>query len=484
VRVSEHGRATSALRRRTPQLVLLAAFVATRLLARVAFHLFFDADVARYWQVLDLPLLRNDLVRSLFYLHSQPPLYNLLIGVVLKCVPPAATDAAFTTVYLVLGYLGILGIFALVVELGAPPAWALAAALLQTLSTTWLVYESWLFYTLPTSVLMTWSAVWLARAARGRASAVVAFAAGVAALSWLRATYQPAFVVISLGVLLVAVRAGAPRLSRLAGRASLAAACVTLALPVKNYAIVGSFSSSSWLGMSLAHMTTDRLDEATRAEWVRAGRLSPVVLVQPFSPLADYPAELRAVPPRTPSHPALLVAVKSDGSANLNHAAYLGIARVYRDGALEVMRERPDVYLDRVRRAFRTWLRPPTDYIMTVRQVASIRGWDRLHSRLVLWASLENRRAGPTWVLLPALLLLALAIAWRPASDRRRLLLLVAFPLLAIAWNALVGNLVDVEENNRFRVEVEGLMVALGSWGAIEVARRVLAELQRRSSGS
>jgi hypothetical protein len=37
----------------------------------------------------------------------------------------------------------------------------------------------------------------------------------------------------------------------------------------------------------------------------------------------------------------------------------------------------------------------------------------------------------------------------------------------------VVGNLLDVEENNRFRVEVEGLMVALGSFGLIEVARRL-----------
>jgi len=469
-----------ALGRRAPQLVLLGAFGVTRLVARLGFQLRFDADVARYWQVLDLSLLRGDLARSLLYLHSQPPLYNALIGVVLKWVPAAATEGAFAAIFLVLGFLEILGIYALVVELGAPRGWALAAALLQTLSTTWLVYECWLFYTLPTAVLATWSAVWLARAARGRPAAALAFAAAVSALSWLRATYQPLFVAIALALLLVAVRSGAPQLWRLSWRASLVALVLALALPAKNGWSFGSFSSSSWLGMSLAHMTTDPLDEATRAQWVREGRLSPVVLVPPFSPLAAYPAELRAVPLGTPEHPALVAPVKEDGSANLNHVAYLGIARAYREGALEVMRERPDVYLGRVRRAFRTWLRPPTDYIMTVPQREAIRGWDRLHSRFVLWSSLANRRAGPTWVLLPAAVAFVTALWLRPAPERRRLLLLVAFPLLAIAWNAVVGNLVDVEENNRFRVEIEGLMVALGCWSLIEVARRVRAGAQPR----
>ena len=38
-----------------------------------------------------------------------------------------------------------------------------------------------------------------------------------------------------------------------------------------------------------------------------------------------------------------------------------------------------------------------------------------------------------------------------------------------------------MEENNRFRVEVEGLMVVLGSWGLIEVARLARAAIRRPS---
>jgi len=474
---------TSRLRRYTPQLALLLAFVATRLVARLGCGMSFDGDVARYWQVLDLPLLRDDLARSLFYLHSQPPLYNLLIGAVLKLVPEAATTAVFAAIFVALGYLGILGIHALLLELGTPPGWALGASLLQTLSTTWLVYEGWLFYTLPTAVLLTWAAVWLARAARGSVAAAAAFAAAVTTASWLRATYQPVFVAAALALLLVAVWPGGSPLRLVARRAALAALVLTLALPLKNYWLVGSFSSSSWLGMNIARMTTERLEPETRAAWVSEGRLSPVVLVPPFSPLADYPEALQAPPPGVPDHPALVAPLKSEGSDNLNHAAYLGIARAYGEGALLVMRERPDVYLGRVRRAFRTWLRPPTDYLETVPQREAIRGWDRLHSRFVLWSSLEHRRAGPTWVLLPAGVLFAVALLLRPRPERKPLLLLVAFPLLAIAWNVLVGNLADVEENNRFRVEVEGLIVALGCWGLIEAPRCARRLAQPRGPG-
>ena len=212
------GEATAArLRRYGPELALLAAFALSRLVARMEFGLRFDSTILGYWQVLDLPLLRGDLLRSLFYLHSQPPLPNLALGIVLKWAPEALAPAVFEAAFLVLGYLGIVGMYALVVELGAPRGAALAAALVQTLSTTWLVYESWLFYTLPTAVLITWAAVWLARAARGHAGAAAAFAAAVAALSWIRATYQPAWVVAALALLLFAVRSCAPGVRACAG---------------------------------------------------------------------------------------------------------------------------------------------------------------------------------------------------------------------------------------------------------------------------
>lgn len=468
------------IRRHGPALVLLAAFVATRLVARMAFGLRFDADTLYYWHLLDPGILREDLLRGLLYLHSQPPLYNLAVGLVLKCVPEPYTARAFEAAFLVLGFLAIAGIHALLVELGTPRRAALALALLQTLSTTWLVYESWLFYTLPVAVLVTWAAVFVARAARGSARSAVAFAAAVVALSWTRASFHPAWAALALALLLVAVRPSAPAARAGARRAALAAMALVLALPAKNAALVGSFASSTWLGLNLAHMTTDRLDDTTREEWVRDGLISPLTRIASFSPLSAFPEDRRLAPPGTPDHPALVAPLKADGTPNFNHAAYVGIAREYQSAARVVLERRPNVFTGRVRRAARTWLRPPTDYILVVPLREAVRDWDRLHSRLLLWASLEGRRGGTTWVLLPAALLFVLALVRRDAGERRRRLRLAAFPLLTIAWNAGVGNLLDVGENNRFRVEVEGLMVALGGFGLADAARRAAAFVRPR----
>jgi hypothetical protein len=48
----------------------------------------FDAGtITRTWHFIDLYLLKNDLWRSIYYIHTQPPLMNLLTGVGLQLFP-------------------------------------------------------------------------------------------------------------------------------------------------------------------------------------------------------------------------------------------------------------------------------------------------------------------------------------------------------------------------------------------------------------
>jgi hypothetical protein len=65
--------------------------------------------------------------------------------------------------------------------------------------------------------------------------------------------------------------------------------------------------------------------------------------------------------------------------------------------------------------------------------------------------------------------LTAAAVLRRRGEDRRRALQLAALPLLTIGLNLVVGCLLESDENNRFRVEVEALIWALGSWAATDL---------------
>jgi len=40
------------------------------------------------WQIMDLSLLENNFLSSLYYLHYQPPIWNFLIGIIVKIYGP------------------------------------------------------------------------------------------------------------------------------------------------------------------------------------------------------------------------------------------------------------------------------------------------------------------------------------------------------------------------------------------------------------
>jgi hypothetical protein len=74
--------------------VIVAVFVASRIAAYAA-GIRFDADpLTWYWQYIDTVLLKERLLESLYYLHSQPPLFNLLLGVTLKAFPTSYATVA------------------------------------------------------------------------------------------------------------------------------------------------------------------------------------------------------------------------------------------------------------------------------------------------------------------------------------------------------------------------------------------------------
>ncbi len=65
-----------------PFLGVMAAFIISRVLYdRAGMRFEEDLRLGYDWHFIDPALLATDLCRSIFYLHSQPPLMNLLAGI-------------------------------------------------------------------------------------------------------------------------------------------------------------------------------------------------------------------------------------------------------------------------------------------------------------------------------------------------------------------------------------------------------------------
>src|SRR5580658_543113 len=82
--------------------LMLIVDLGSRAVARIS-GLRFDATALDWgWQQLDTRLLKERLFESLFYLHAQPPLFNLFLGLVLKAAG-AWSLSAFEVLFVAMG---------------------------------------------------------------------------------------------------------------------------------------------------------------------------------------------------------------------------------------------------------------------------------------------------------------------------------------------------------------------------------------------
>ena len=134
--------------------ILGAIFIISRIIYSRA-GLQFDADtITRTWHFIDIYLLKNDLWRSIFYLHTQPPLLNLLTGIGLQLFPESYASL-FRGFFLLGGFLLTLALYFLGNRLGFPKYLSAILAAWFAISPATLVFENYYFYTYPTTILLT-----------------------------------------------------------------------------------------------------------------------------------------------------------------------------------------------------------------------------------------------------------------------------------------------------------------------------------------
>lgn len=440
--------------------VVIAAFVLSRLLARwVGVRL--DVTVLQWgWQLLDLDLLRHELTRSLLYLHSQPPLVNLIVGFALKAepVPLGVLIGLFGHV------LGLATACALLVtfrRLGVGPLLRTILVTAYTISPWSLLYEHFINYEYIVAACLAGALALLSGfAATGRWMPLVGAFALLAAVPLTRSLFHVGWLI---GVTVIVVLA-IPGHSRRVLGVAVPALLIVLAWYGKNLVLFGSFSASSWLGLNIAVMTTHALQPSAREVWILEGKLSPMARVPTFSPLDVY-TRLGVALPRSYGVPAVDAPTKKNGSPNLNHAAYIDVARVAAQDAAWVIRHQPATYLRQVRTALMIHALPESDFIFLFRDGNPARltryravfdgivGGGILLGRLPAgqmspWppSILDALRRAP---LLPLGLLLIFVAsivmvvkpAREPASRLTRLALLLA--LSNVLWVAVVGSLLE-----------------------------------------
>jgi len=445
---------------------------------------FDDTPLLWYWQYLDPGLLRNKLWESVFYLHSQPPLFNLFLGVVLK-VSRGDGGAVFQGVYVVAGLTLYLSLFWLQLRLGVSRGAAFALSTLFLISPSFILYEHLLFYAFPLAALIALSALLFYEVlARRRTWAVAAFFISIFLICGVRHIFHIAYYVFAAAFLAAAC-------ARARRKVLLAAAVPFLLLFSfygKNFVLFGQFSASSWTGMNFWQMTGTNLTLRERGLLLAEGRPSEAALVTPFSAVSDYPPRCADVS-RFPDVEALTQTCKSTGPVNYNHLAYVAVSREYLNDALYVVKRFPEAYFRGLLRSWFIYFKSSSDHVSGVRFLDEtgnlgrvsflndvydylffgkvfIRPLSRGIGSIFLFKKGEENVYLFLWLGLPLLLFYGFSLALRrrgPGAGglERNQRLTVLYICLNVLYVALVSNMFSWAENNRMRFPTDPLYVAL-----------------------
>ena len=93
---------------------------------------------------------------------------------------------------------------------------------------------------------------------------------------------------------------------------------------VKNAVMFQSYSTSSWLGMNVAKVTTSSAAPSELHRLIHNGVLTPLAAHQPFEPLRNYDGLFK--PHAGTGVPVLDRPTKMDGAPNFNNVNYITIS--------------------------------------------------------------------------------------------------------------------------------------------------------------
>jgi hypothetical protein len=444
--------------------------------------------VSNSWQILDIEALADDPLGSVWYLHTQPPGYNLLVGVA-AWLPVPLVGTLYAIDIVALAGIGLL-LQSILVRWGVRPIAAALVAALAILNPSLLSTMAMASYEVPVCLLIVGA---LAAAQRyletPRTGWLVATSALLTAGALTRSLLHPVWVVAVLAVLAVARPP--------ARRAALVSALIPLVLVggwmLKNQVVFGTPTMSSWLGFNMQRGVTAPMDADLVQADVTGGAVSELARERPWGPLASYERWIGECTPH--DHPVTADTDKESAgvtTANYNHECYLPAYREAQRNAVTLIRRHPAEYAaDRVtalKLSFvhsttlhsgrTTWL--DTAYrplLLSVDHDIAQEDWN-----LPLFG---EPRPFPVTISLTFAALCAFVVGrgvvavvrlvrrgWRDRAGWPPPEVLWVLAAGTVAVVVLGGDLVEIGENTRFRSTVDPLLIALPLGASVLLAQR------------
>lgn len=432
-------------------IVIFLLFVVSRLIIYFLLHLNFLYFLDGYVQYVDVSLLRKELFKSLFYLHSQPPLFNLLIGVVEKTTPDQA-GIIFHFLFIIIGLLTSLIMFKLLTEIGVNIYLSLVFTIFYLLSPATLLYENIFFYTYIIIFFLICASYYLVLFIHKQSKFKYAlFHFLFLSLCVLTTSFfHFIWFLFLFGLLLLIKRDD----WKIIIKAAILPLALILGLYIKNYLIFDSFSSSTWFGMNLSRITINELPVNEKKRLIQNGILSEFGKQQPFLPVDSLIILKDAKLDTITGIKVLDEQIKKSGFTNYNHFAYIKISESMLADALYVIINYPEIYYSGVKKAFMLYLDSPTKFNIFEQNTYKIKKYNRLFDALIYGTSPYTKFGYISLISIPLMLILGVNLIFRKETQNNVKIILF-FLIFNVIYVMIIGNFFELGENNRFRYYTE-----------------------------
>lgn len=451
--------------------IIVAAFILSRVIIHFLGLNFKYSSLYDYWQYLDVTTLKENLLAGVWYDHTQPPVFNLFLGIILKISPEAAAWI-FAAIFKLVTLANALLLLSLTQKI-TKHAWIpLAAALFYLLSPGTIVFENELFYTSLITLLFLLCIRQILTFRDGiKWRNAIGFFLPLTIICLTRSMYHIAFLAVIAVVMMLCYRkqTGLGKLL-IAGFASV---ILVSGWYIKNYVIFHQFSASSWLGMNMARniFHDNEVKDSTKIE-----------SIPPFSPLAAYKRFATKHDDLQQYYSGkndrdLMEEFKNDSFMNMKHYDYIQIAELYKQAGIKHIKEKPVAFAKNVVQSAITFFAPATRYTLMESQAEKIKYYDAVYSLNVshFAKGKSQRRIALVVSAIPQILLYLLVtgvLVIDGRKNKKRISPVNLFIALVLLYAFSVSSLVEHYENMRFRFELSPLFIILMAQAAVIVLNR------------
>lgn len=449
---------------------LTAIFAVVHALYHLAGVRFIDTTLIEVMHFIDVELLKTRLFESLFYLHIQPPLFNLFAGLVLKITPDS--PCLFQAVFLACGLTLYLNLFSLQVKFGVNEGLAACLATVFMASPSFILWEHFLLYTLPIATLLSVAALCLLNYIESRRTRpLLGFFVAIFVLCGIASMFHIGFFLLLFGALLSFGRSYRRQILAV----GLVPLVVLFGIYFKNYLLFGEFNVCSFAEKNLWIMTAGNMPWAEKTKLVEEGKLSRLSLINRWDALDNYPPEYSVVPERFRDIPVLATTHKTNGKVNYNHFGYIANCAVYGADAKYVLLHEPHHFIVSTVQSWYRYFKSSSDLPVAPENQQHIQPMLTFYDHFVYgkvpfdlssWSRLvEKTQSAPCVFLLfglPLVFFYGVFRAGRPGlSTAQRATL--AFMLFTIFMVAVLGCSLDYLETARYRFTTDAFSaVVLG----------------------